>query len=205
MPNTTVSETVTRPFVSTAASGTYSGDEFIAQNGQTLNLDLTKSASLVAPATSSSLAFAVNASEALAETVTVANGQVSINFSLNLDINVAITQADGTVTPFDTNISIFGDLTAQQSKCGGYGYGQQGYGGSGDGHGGDCGGKPPQPVFTLTDADTAYSFNAPAANGFDALIVANNQPTSSFGTATVTDANQANEGAAGVIAGAALL
>jgi hypothetical protein len=218
MPNTTVSEIVTRPFVSSAASGSYSGDEFIAQNGQTLNLDLTKSASLVAPATSSSLAFSVNANESLAETVTVANGQVAINFSLSFDINIAITNADGTVTPFDTNISIFGDLTAQQPKsgCGGQGYGggygaqsygAQSYGqqgGSHGGSGGDCGGQH-QPAFTLTDADTVYAFNAPAANGFDALIVANNQPTSSTGTATVTDANQADEGAGGVIAGAALL
>jgi hypothetical protein len=91
MPTDTVSEVVTRPALSTFATGSYTGAESIFQQGQTLTLNLAKQADLAVAACNSAPAFTVNYSEALSVVITKTASAVTAQFSLNVNATVAIT------------------------------------------------------------------------------------------------------------------
>jgi hypothetical protein len=208
MADTVVSETVTRPVATSFATGAYSGDEFIDQNGSALSLDLIKSGQLSVTPGSNAPPYSISADETLSTTAnkvqTLAGTQLTLHFDLSVDATVQLTGANGTVNPFTTSLEVSGDVVVMIDKCGNKSC-QVDYWGT---YGGQnvCGGSsgPPKPAFTL-NADTAYNFDNPGANGYAAIIVANGQPTSPATGAFVTDAATAQQGAHGLVLGAGAL
>lgn len=199
-----VAEVVTRSLATPYATGAFNGDETIVTSGpmnQTLNLSLAKSGQLAVTACQSAPAYTVNFNEALNLTVTKTAALITVHFALDINETVSVTKADGTTIPYTTSLDITGDLTVNPAtgcctpchiSYGGHSY---------DAHGGD----QSHGAISITDADTAFSFNTLGADGTAALIIAANQVTNAATFAEAPDPHSAMIGAlAAALGGPAL-
>lgn len=192
-----LAEDVSRPLVSSQATGAYQGDEAIAQTdptGQSLNLSLFKSASLAVAACQQAPAYNVQATEALNLTITKTLTLITVHFALDVNATVSVTKPDGATIPFTTTLDISGDLTVNPAT-GCYSACHISYCGKGY----DTGFHQTQPhgAINIVDADTAFSFNTTGADGLADLIIADNHATQPFTFAEAPDPHTAAIGAGG--------
>lgn len=202
MPDATLSNVVTRPLVSPYATGAYTGVESITASGQTVNLDLTKTADIAANAVGGVTPYAMTANETLSVVFTKTAAALTAQFSLNVFATVTLTQPDGTTNPFNANLSIQGTATfTPDGQC------HIDYKGGWCDADLSCDGSQGLPHGTVSvgGAATSYSFADAGGSGFAAVLIADNAVTSGDAYPAITDPTTAADGAHALLIGTSAL